>query len=202
MPHQRALLLPLFSILAACERAPTEPRAAISVVPPARPAEPSLELAARAVSAAADAAVAQVYAIGVPTPAGARAVSFTMHGNIAAALIDAERAWIGRDGAERALASWGARGEVPDAPGLARLIGAMVYPGCRVMLGGEALALGDGGSVRGPAPALGPHPGGGRVLTFAFVIPEGQGGAGLHVARWRWTDSGLLIEASPHPERR
>ena len=202
MPYQRVLLLPLVALLSACERAPTEPRAAVAVAPPARPAAPSLELAARRVSGAADATVAQAYALGVPTPAGSMAVGFTLHGNPAAALVDAERAWIGRDGAERALAQWSARGDVPDAPGLARLVGAMVYPGCPVLLGGETLAFGDGGPVRGPAPALGPHPGGGRILTFAFVIPEGRDGAGLHVARWRWTDSGLLIEASPHPERR
>ncbi|MDB4932783.1 MAG: hypothetical protein JWM10_5267, partial [Myxococcaceae bacterium] len=93
------------------------------------------------------------------------------------------------------LALWAARGETPDAAGLARLVGALVYPGCAVLVGGERPA-------GAPSPSLTNHPGGGRVLTFAFAIPEGRAGAGLHVARWRYTDGGLLIEASPHPERR
>lgn len=162
-----------------------------------------MEAAARRVAAAVDAGIGLVHPLGVPTPAGASAVGFTMGGIGSAALVDGERAWVGRDGAERALALWVARGEVPDAARLARTVGAMVYPGCTVLPGGERPTAGEGEEpVRGTSPSLVAHPGGGRVLTFSFVIPEGRPGAGLHVARWRWTDSGLLIEASPHPERR
>jgi len=156
-------------------------------------AEPSLEAAARSLGAVTDAGIGPVYRLGVPAPEGTSAVGFTLGGIASAALVEAERASVGRDGAERALALWAARGEVPDAARLARTVGAMVYPGCRVDVGGE---------LGGPRPSLGAHPGGGRLLTFSFVIPEGRAGAGLHVARWRWTDSGLLIEESPHPERR
>jgi hypothetical protein len=162
-----------------------------------------METAARRVAAAVDGGIGPVHPLGVPTPAGTSAVGFTMGGMGSAALVDGERAWVGRDGAERALALWVAQGAVPDAARLARMVGAMVYPGCSVRLGGERPAAGEGEEpVRGIAPSLVAHPGGGRVLTFSFVIPEGRPGAGLHVARWRWTDSGLLIEASPHPERR
>lgn len=205
-PNLHSTVLPwlLLAVSGACDRAPSEPRSGTAAAPSpsSRLAEPSLELAARLVAASVDAAVATVHPLGVPSPDGARVVGFTVGGIPAAALVEAEGARIGRDGAERALALWVARGEVPDATRLARAVGAMVHPGCAVLLGGERLAIGDGGALRGPAPALGAHPGGGRVLTFSIVIPEGREGAGLHVARWRWTDSGLLIEASPHPERR
>ena len=160
---------------------------------------PSIELAVRRLAAVLDGGTPKARALTVPAPPGASVVEFTWHGNQATALVDGERAWIGRDGAERALSQWVARGEVPEPTRLARTVGALVYPGCAVLRGGER--AGDGGEY-GPPPALTAHPGGGRVLTFSFVIPEGRSGAGLHVARWRWTDSGLLIEASPHPERR
>lgn len=188
-----ALLLLLLAASGACERAPSEPRVGRSPAPATHAAEPSLEAAVRLLGAALDAGVGPVHRLGVPTPGGTIAVGFTLGGIPSAALVEAERASVGRDGAERALALWSARAEVPDATRLARTVGAMVYPGCRVDVGRE---------LGGPAPSLGAHPGGGRVLTFSFVIPEGREGAGLHVARWRWTDSGLLIEASPHPERR
>ena len=153
-----------------------------------------MALAARRVGEALDASVTAVFAVAAPAPEGARVVGFTQGGMVAAALVETERAFVGRAGAERALATWAARGEVPDAERLARTVAALVYPGCTVP--------GPGEPARGPVPALVNHPGGGRVLTFSFVIPGGRSGAGPHVARWRWTDSGLLIEASPHPDRR
>ncbi|TAK26676.1 MAG: hypothetical protein EPO40_19335 [Myxococcaceae bacterium] len=193
LPHTVALPLALLAASGACDRAPSEPRGVRSPATATRAAEPSLEAAARSLGRAVDAGVGPVHPLGVPTPAGTIAVGFTLGGIPSAALVEAERASVGRDGAERALALWAERAEVPDATRLARTVGALVYPGCAVDVGGE---------LHGPTPSLGAHPGGGRVLTFSFVIPEGRAGAGLHVARWRWTDSGLLIEASPHPERR
>jgi hypothetical protein len=196
MPRRPAPPLILLYLLAAgaCERAPSEPRSP-AAAPVSAPATPSLALAARRVAASTDGGAGSVFAVAAPAPVGTTVVGFTLRGNPAAALVDTQRAWLGRDGAERALALWAARAETPDAAGVARLVGALVYPGCAVLVGAERPA-------GAPSPALANHPGGGRVLTFAFAIPDGGEGAGLHVARWRYTDSGLLIEASPHPERR
>lgn len=202
MPRPLPLLLAVFIASGACERAPAEPRARAPRVPGPPGAPPTLGEAARRLGAALDAAAGAVVPVEAPAPPGARVVAFTRGGMPAAALVDAEGAFVGRDGAERALAAWSARGETPDPGTLARTVGALVYPGARVLTGAEARGIDAGSGERGPGPAMVSHPGGGRVLTFSFVIPEGRRGAGLHVARWRWTDSGLLIEASPHPERR
>ncbi|MDO9016742.1 MAG: hypothetical protein Q8S73_16945 [Deltaproteobacteria bacterium] len=202
MPRPLPLLLTVFIVSGACERAPAEPQVRAPTVPGAPGSPPTLAEAARRLGAALDAAVGEVVPVGAPAPPGARVVGFTRGGMPAAALVDADRAYVGRDGAERALAMWSARGETPDPGTLARTVGALVYPGAAVLTGAEARAPDGSTGERGPRPALVSHPGGGRVLTFSIVIPEGGRGAGLHVARWRWTDSGLLIEASPHPERR
>jgi hypothetical protein len=195
------LRTPTWSVLAslalvACRGAPDEPRPAAPPAAPSRPPAPSLDVASRSVAEALGVPRVEVFAVSAPAPAGARVVGFTRDGIPGAALVEAAGAWLGRDGAERALAAWSAQGAVPDASQLARAVGALVYPGAAVQ------AAGDGAAPRGPDPAVTSHPGGGRVLTFSFVIPARRPGAGLHVARWRWTDSGLLIEASPHPERR
>ena len=202
MPRPLPVFLSVFIASGACERAPAEPHARAPTAPEAPGSPPTLDEAARRLGAALDASVGAVVPVAAPAPPGARVVGFTRGGMPAAALVDADGAFVGRDGAERALAAWSARGETPDPDTLARMVGALVYPGAAVLSGAQARAIDGGGGERGPGPALASHPGGGRVLTFSFVIPEGRRGAGLHVARWRWTDSGLLIEASPHPERR
>ncbi len=203
MNHPRSASLASLLLLAACKRSPDEPTGASPrEVAPRGAHAPSMEAAARLLAGTSDAATGAPYALSVPAPAGTVFVRFARGGRSNAALIDDRRAWLGRDGAERALTLWREGGEIPDASRLARTVVAMAYPEYAAMLDRESLDLGDGGVVRGPAPALNPHPGGGRVLTFSFAIPSGQPGAGLHVARWRWTDSNLLIEETPHPERR
>lgn len=191
------------ALLAACNRGPDDP-AGSAPRPPSNGASraPDIATAARRLSMATDAAIGAPYALPLPSPAGALFVGFSRGRGTGAALIDGGRAWVGIAGAERALAMWRGEGERLDAGRLARVVAAMAYPDYRGLRGGESLRLGDGGSVRGLAPSLADHPGGGRVLTFSFVIPAGEEGAGLHVARWRWTDSDLLIEETPHPERR
>lgn len=202
MNHLRSASLVSLLLLAACKRSPDEPAGFSPRERSTRGRTPTMEAAARLLAVTSDAATSAPYVLSVPAPAGTVFVRFERGGRSGAALIESRRAWVGRDGAERALTLWREGGEIPDASRLARTVVAMVYPDYVAMLGGESLDLGDGGGIRGPAPALNPHPGGGRLLTFSFVIPNDEEGAGLHVARWRWTDSNLLIEETPHPERR
>ncbi len=203
MNHLRSTSLACLLLLAACKRSPNEPGRPAPREGAPRPAQiPTMEVAARGLAANSDAATSAPYLLSVPAPPGTVFVRFERGGRPGAALIESSRAWEGVAGAERALTLWIERGEIPDATRLARTVVGMAYPEYVAMLGREPLDLGDGGVIRGPAPALTPHPGGGRLLTFSFVIPEGEEGAGLHVARWRWTDSNLLIDETPHPERR
>lgn len=203
MNHLRDAALACLLLLAACKRSPNEPGVGPARQAPAsRDQTPTMEVAARLIAAAGGAATSAPYLLSVPAPAGTVFVRFERGGRSSAALIDGRRAWVGAEGAERALTLWRERGEIPDASRLARTVVALAYPDYVAMLGGEAIDLGDGGVIRGPAPAITPHPGGGRVLTFSFAIPPGEPGAGLHMGRWRWTDSNLLIEETPHPERR
>lgn len=193
------LLLAAGALASACERAPDEPALVRRAVPgPA--AAPTVEEAARRL--AADGAVVAPHRLAAPAPQGTVFMGFTREGRAGAALVDGQRAWFGLAGAERALALWRAAGTPPDAARLARVVAASAYPGYLGLFAGERYELPDGGALRGPAPALVPYPAGGRVLTFSFVIPPGEVGAGLHVARWRWTDTDLLIDEAPHPERR
>lgn len=203
MKHTRFLAPACLSLVAACNRGPDDPGGLAPRRPPdnaSRP--PTIEAAARLLADATDAASGAPHTLPVPAPRGTVFVGFGRTGATGGALIEARRAWVGRAGAERAFALWRQEGERLDAGRAARVVMAMAYPRYVGLLGGESVPLGDGGAVRGPAPALTDHPGGGRVLTFSFLIPGGEEGAGLHVARWRWTDSDLLIEETPHPERR
>lgn len=189
-----------------CQRSPAEPEAHVpretSAVAPA----PTVDVAARAIALAiadggAPTHITDLRALALPLPAGLSALAFTDRGARRVAAVDARGAAVDLSGAERVLARWAERQEHPDAQTLARVIGAFAYPRYRVLAAGERVGEGSD-AVRAVTPAVAPRPGGGRSLTFGFVIPEGEPGAGVHVARFHLTSSGLVIDESPHPERR
>ncbi len=152
-----------------------------------------LAVAAERLRERSDASVRDVTAVG-DAPRGTLLVRYAAGSVVATAFVDALGAWSGVTGAERALAAWRADGASPDAVTAARTISLLVCPTCQ--------PPGEATGALPVAPSLQPHRAGGRILTYAYVIPDGRPGAGVHVARWRWTDSDVLVDEVPHAERR
>lgn len=189
-----------------CQRSPAEPEAHAPPTTPAVATAPTIDVAARSIALAvadggAPTPVTALRALALPLPQGMGAFAFTDRGGPRVAAVDARGATVDLAGAERVLARWAERQEHPDAQTLARVIGAFAYPRYRVLAAGERVGEGSE-AVRAVTPAVAPRPGGGRTLTFGFAISEGEPGAGVHVARLHLTASGLVIDESPHPERR
>lgn len=130
-------------------------------------------------------------------PDGLHAVEFSLHGKRHTALIADQnrRVTFRLSAVETALAYWNHRGVHPDAQTLARVIAALVYPRFTVFDRGVS-------EMNLSAPRFIARNNQDRVLVFAFAIADGEPGAGVHLARFHLTPSGLVIDENPHPERR
>lgn len=122
------------------------------------------------------------------------------------AAVERERVTLGLAGAERIYQLREQQQRALNAVELARLVGAMLYYPYTVWDGAywseTPLTAALTGRTTGATPILTPRPQGGRDLTFSYFIPNGMLGAGDHLAHIRVTDSGMLIDMAPNPERR
>lgn len=209
--------------LAACKpSAPSEPVA--PVVQPARPADnarpfrPALDESLRRIADAlrreaieldagapeAPSAPQRIEGVGglpsvdvVVARAGVRWVAAAVeHDRVTLGLAGAERIFQLREQAQRPMS----------AAELARTIGVLLYYPYTVFDGTRwsdtALSGSTSGRTSGAVPTLTPRPQGGRDLMFSYWIPDGTAGAGDHYAHVRVTDSQMLIDMAPNPERR
>jgi epothilone polyketide synthase D len=98
--------------------------------------------------------------------------------------------------------AWGGLLDLPPGP-LETAVADQVAALLTGLAGEDQLALRDGRVLVARLVAASPPAALPRWIPQGTVlVTGGLGGLGLHVARWRYTDSGLLVEASPHPERR
>ena len=123
-----------------------------------------------------------------------------------AAAVERDRVTLGLSGAER-IFQLRERAQRPmSARELALTAGALAYFPYRTFDGtqwSQTLAsVVIPSSIRPNAPMFVAKPQGGRDLTFTFWIPDGSPGAGEHLGRIRVTDSAMLFDESPNPERR
>ncbi|MBI5517368.1 MAG: hypothetical protein HY909_26585 [Deltaproteobacteria bacterium] len=203
--------LALALCLLGCRRAPTEPSPRAPSAPPAdapAPLPPVAAQAARVALAATDGGVAAPGAaerLALPLPAGVDVVAVRLGERWAVGALERERVTVGLEGAERVLARWRDGGHAPSAQELARVVGAFAYHPWSVFVTREVVGtLADGGGPRVASGAvLSPRPGNtGESLTFGYQVPDGQAGAGLHVAHFNVTASGIILDEAPNPWRR
>jgi hypothetical protein len=202
--------------------APSEPQPAArpTVTPPAQRASayrPLLEESVRRIAEAYARQRAEDDAAAPGTPADPRrldvggiasvdivAVRFDSKWVVAA--VERDRVTLGLAGAERIHQLREDEQRALNAVEMARVIGALLYFPYPVWDGAlwseTGLTTGIIGRTTGATPMLTPKPQGGRDLTFSFFIPEGSSGAGDHLAHIRVTDSRMLIDMAPNPERR
>jgi hypothetical protein len=123
-----------------------------------------------------------------------------------AAVVEQDRVTLGLAGAER-IFQLRERAQRPmSAAELARTIGVLLYYPYPVFDGTRwsetPLSNRTEGRRTGSVPTFTPRPHGGRDLLFSFWIPDGMPGAGPHYAHILVTDSQMLVDLAPHPERR
>lgn len=122
------------------------------------------------------------------------------------AAVEPTRIALGIEGAERVYQLREEQQRAMSASEMAQCFGALMYYPYRVFDGQRWSDLPQGTSGEtlgtGETPTLAPRPQGGRDVTFGYYIPNGQAGAGPHLAHVRVTDSRMLIDQAPNPERR
>jgi hypothetical protein len=123
-----------------------------------------------------------------------------------AAVVEQDRVTLGLAGAERIYQLREQAQRPMSAAELARTIGVLLYYPYTVFDGTRwsetPLSNNTEGRTSGAVPVLTPRPQGGRDLMFSFFIPNGMPGAGDHYAHVRVTDSQMLVDMAPNPERR
>jgi hypothetical protein len=143
--------------------------------------------------------------LALPLPEGVDVVAVRLGDRWAVGALEEQRVTVGLEGAERVLARWREGGHSPSAQELARVVGAFAYHPWNVFVSRVPVrTAADGGGVRvANGAVLSPRPGNtGESLTFGYQIPDGEPGAGLHVAHFNVTPSGLLVDEAPNPWRR
>ncbi len=217
MVHRAVVRIALVATLSACRRAPPEPSIASrsargAADDPASSYRPALDESGRRIFAAlvADggvgAAVEQVARIEVPAvPARIDIVAARVGGSWTVAAVERDRVTLGLAGAERILTLLNESHRPPAAVDLARIVGALHFYPWPTFDGATWSRTGEQVNGRGGShvPQFVQRSGGtGRALLFEFWIPDGNAGAGPHMANIRVTDSGLLIDEAPRPDRR
>lgn len=222
----RAALLTL-GLLACKPSAPSEPpstpstparAAAQDSSAPAQRYRPSLDESARRIAAALGVERRSLDDAGAPPAptlprrlevggvASVDVVAARVGDRWVAAAVEADRVTIGLEGAERIFQLREREGRPMNAFDLADTVGVLLYYPYPVYDGTRwsdtPVSAACVGMRDGATPQLVPKPQGGRDLLFSFHIPDGSPGAGTHVAHLRVTDSGLLIDQAPNPERR
>ncbi len=123
-----------------------------------------------------------------------------------AAAVEQDRVTLGLAGAERIYQLREQAQRAMSAAELTRTVGVLLYYPYPFFDGSTWSESPSGqstaGRTTGAIPVLTPRPQGGRDLTFSFYIPDGMPGAGDHLAHVRVTDSTMLIDMAPNPERR
>lgn len=122
------------------------------------------------------------------------------------AAIERDRVSIGLAGAERIYQLREQAQRPMSAAELTRTVGLLEYYPYTVFDGTEWSQTPHQTAAHarapGAVPTLTPRQQGGRDLMFSYDIPDGMPGAGAHFGHIRVTDSMLLIDVAPHPERR
>lgn len=202
-------------LLAGCRNSvPAEPSLRRAAPAPQPPSEeryrPPIEESARRIAAAAavDGGASGVpersVRLDVPAPSSVDVVATRVGARWLVGAVERDRVTLGMAGAERIFNLLNDARHPPTAVELARIVGALHYYPWRVYDGSSWSHTGEN-TPPTPAPHV-PHfvdrPGGtGRALIFAYWVPEGTPGAGMHLANIHVTDSGLLIDAAPMPGR-
>lgn len=209
----RALLAAL-ALALACQRAPPEPAAAraadtaraASTAPPPLDAQAARVLAALASRAdgSPPPALEQRARPALPLPRGVDVVAVRANGRWTVAALEPDRVTLGLEGAERVLAHWREQGHDATAVELAQVVGTFAYYPRTVFTRRET-APGPPGAPPRPtlAASLVERPGGtGRSLTFSYFVEGDAPGAGLKVAHFNVTLSGMVIDEAPNPALR
>jgi hypothetical protein len=225
MLHRRlslSLLVTALHSFAGCKpSAPSEPAA--PTVQPARPAEsardfrPALDESLRRIADALRQRAVEDDAAAPEAPQSPRRIAI---GGVPAidvvaarvgerwtvAAIEHDRVSLGLAGAERIYQLREQAQRPMSAAELARTVGVLLYYPYPIFDGttwsDTPLSNQSTGRTSGAIPVLTPRPQGGRDLMFSFFIPNGMSGAGDHFAHVRVTDSTMLIDMAPNPERR
>lgn len=208
-PFSRVSLLVV--ALCACRHAPAEPSGAPRDEPSldAHTAPPAaLDAQARRVVVAladggAPAAATRAVRLELPTPPSVDVIAVRANAQWTVAALEPARVSLGISGAERILTLWRDRGHSPSASELGRVVGAFAYYPNTVYVSPEAVRDLPGSPLQAaPAATLVDRPGAtGQSLNFSYRIDDGPG-AGLHVAHFHVTQSGLIIDEAPNPTLR